>query len=136
MQTIAAFIAATNGKPQDLDGVYGPQCMDLAERFARDVINSVRLGGNAIDVAHKGIPGYVWVANQPENYPMRGDLVVWGPNLSQGIGEYGHIAIALVADQRTLVTYDQNFPEGSPPHMWVHSYAGVLGWQHPIRLPS
>ena len=43
-------------------------------------------------------------------------------------GVFGHIAIALAADPMALLTFDQNWPEGSPSALTLHDYGGVLGW--------
>jgi hypothetical protein len=107
-------------------------CVDLVnDRLADLGLPPVR--GNAVDVAGQRVGGHVWVANNPTNWPSAGDLVVWNRNVTvRGIGEYGHVAIAVAADAMVLLTLDQNWPAGAPAGLIVHDYVGVAGWQHKI----
>lgn len=121
------------GHRLDVDNAYGSQCMDLINAYLVNVLGLPRLGGNAVDVARLHPPGMRWVANGPSNAPAPGDLVVWrGDVPSKAIGPYGHIAICLAADSMSLLTCDQNWPNGSPVALVWHDYEGVAGWQHPI----
>lgn len=131
---LASFLARWLGQKVDFDGVYGAQCMDLAEQYNQDVVGAPRLGGNAIDVwTHRGAHTvYRAEANGPVNYPPPGALVVWGPSAAVDTGEYGHIAICLAADPLHLISLDQNWPDGAPISVISHSYSGVLGWLTPL----
>lgn len=136
--TLAAFVLAYLGRPLDLDHRFGPQCMDLAEEYVAQVLHAPPLTGNAIDVwRHGARPGYTLVANGPTNAPLPGDLVVWGgPDAAVGTTEFGHIAVALLADSMGFLSFDQNWPERSTCHVQPHRYTGVLGWLRPLRLQS
>jgi hypothetical protein len=68
------------------------------------------------------------ILNTPTNYPEPGNVVVWGPYLPLGIGPDGHCAIAILADARWMLTFDQNYPLGHPCAVMVHGYGGVKGW--------
>lgn len=130
MRTLAAFIAANLGHSLDRDRMYGAQCMDLAEAYVAEVLGRPPLTGNAIDVwRHGRRSGYELVPNGPTNYPAAGSIVVWGgPDAAVGTGPFGHIAVAVLADGTDLLSFDQNWPEGSPCHLQMHTYRAVLGW--------
>jgi hypothetical protein len=59
------FVAANAGKPLDLDGEYGPQCVDLVNAYARDVLHAPLFGGNAIDIWSR-YPAALLDQNWPE----------------------------------------------------------------------
>lgn len=130
----------------------GGSCVDLANLYLWEcyALPAVRL--NAADWAHALIPGFVWVANGPWNYPPQGAIVVWGQNpaigtgnLSEstthhmtrgqnpaiGTGPYGHVALAVDSDSVEFLSFDQNWPAGHVAAFVSHSYTGVLGWHCP-----
>lgn len=128
-----SWIHSQLGHRLDLDAAYGAQCMDLIGAYMVQVLHMPRLPGNAVDVAHVRPAGLRWIANGPSNAPAPGDFVVWrGDVPSKGIGPFGHIAICVAADSMTLLSCDQNWPEGAPVALVWHDYEGVAGWQHPI----
>ena len=121
------FITKYNGKGIDFDGAYGFQCMDLAHRYAVDVIRQdIPSAPAAKDVWNKTTIGYDKIKNIPEGLPQKGDIVIWGTE----IGSYGHIAVFIEGNLNTFTSFDQNFPIGSLCHKQPHSYKGVLGWLH------
>lgn len=134
MITIDQFFQQWNGKGADFDGAYGFQCMDLAEFYNRDVVGAPRIGGNAIDAWNRYSPQHYNkipnIANEPTNYPQKGDLVVWGqyPGLT---GPFGHIGICKSANNYAFVSFDQNWPVNSLPHFQNHNFNGVIGWLRP-----
>jgi len=67
------------------------------------------------------------VANTPDNHPPQGALVVWG----QGIGEWGHIAVANgEGDTNGFYSYDANWSSQNVTREY-HNYNNVLGWLVP-----
>jgi hypothetical protein len=125
------WVRANIGRSIDVDGAYGPQCVDLVEAYLSDVLRVPRWPGNAIDFARGHYPGWEWVPNKPDNFPVAGDVVVWGgPNVEVGTTAYGHCAIALAASPNTLLVLSQNWPTGSPTALRLMDYRAVLGWQH------
>jgi surface antigen len=122
---INKFVAEWNGKYNNEDGVYGPQCVDIVKEWEKEngwVISH----GNAIDYA-KGEPGFTWTPNTSTGVPPAGALVVFQ------VGEYGHIAIALSgSNDKTLITFEQNDPLGSVCHIHNYNYLNprCLGWLH------
>lgn len=122
------FINIWNGKPCDVDGYYGYQCMDLAHRYAIDCVGKdVPAVGGAKDEWNLEIDGYEKIANSPTNVPAKGDIMIWGT----GVGAYGHIAIFISGDANSFQSFDQNWPVGTYCHVQQHNYNGVLGWFHP-----
>lgn len=112
-------------------GGLGGQCVDWVNVYLHDVFGLSPIHANAVDFAHTPIPGWTWIANAPHNFPPMGAVVVWGPSHLAGTGLYGHVAVALMADVRYLLTLDQNWPQGSPVRLVAHTYDGVLGWWAP-----
>lgn len=122
---LASFVAAHNGTYVMAPGGLGAQCVDLADLWL------IANGGspvraNAIDWATAAIPRWTWEMNGPVNYPPAGALVVWG-TFAGLTGADGHVAICVLADGESLVTYDQNW-SNQPCQVVIHTYAGVLGW--------
>lgn len=115
-------------------GGLGGQCVDLANVYLVARMAAL-VRRNAADWALPGIlPGWTWEPNGPVNAPPAGGLVVWRRNVTlQGIGQYGHVAIALAADPGQLLTLDQGWPEGAPVSLVWHPYVGVAGWWIPPR---
>jgi hypothetical protein len=109
----------------------GGQCVDLANLFLIEERHQQEVMANAVDWSRVTIPGMIWTPNAPINSPGVGSLVVWGQSVAAGTGPYGHIALALLADSMTLITFDQNWPVGYPCLIVRHPYDGVLGWHRP-----
>jgi len=106
--------------------------MDLAETYIVDFLGYPFIpayGANEVwDMASD--EHYIKIPNRPDNAPKLGDIVIWGKQ----IGPYGHIAIAKDGDLNTFVSFDQNWPIGSPCHFVEHNYYGVIGWLRPKKL--
>jgi|SRR5579871_4584289 len=128
---LLAFVQLNLGIYVTAPGGDGGQCVDLANLFLIDVHGAPEIHANAIDWRQHTIGGMKWVANGPTNSPPAGAIVVWGPYAPWGIGPYGHIAVALIADGLSLITFDQNWPDGAPCQLTLHDYGGVLGWFEP-----
>jgi hypothetical protein len=121
------FFAKYDGKGVDFDGYYGFQCMDLYRQFVKEVLEfpqspSVNGAVNVWDTYLKD--KFDKIENSPTNCPIKGDIVIW----SQGVGQYGHIAICKDGDSNKFTSFDQNWPVGSLCHFQPHNYTNVLGW--------
>lgn len=130
--TLDAFVAAHDGQAVDVDGRYGPQCMDLYRRFVEEVLGfpqSPKVPGAADVWTHYLPEFYERITNTPDNVPEPGDVMIWG----RGAGQWGHIAIFVTGDARRFVSFDQNWPTGSLAHLQEHTYRNVLGWLRPRR---
>lgn len=134
---IQDFINRNNGAALDYDGAYGAQCVDLAQYWAKD-LGTHTFTGNAIDIINQGNDGdYITVYNNPTNYPLPGDIVVWGSNDPRiGTGPYGHVDICVTADGNSLTTFDQNWVEVNAHVVSHHDYTGIIGWLHPRVLDA
>src|SRR5690349_19255194 len=128
MMTLQQFIATYTGKPIDVDHVYGPQCVDLANAYARDVLGAPLFAGNAVDIFSMfPTTAYTRAVNTPSNFPAPGDIIIWGgPNATVGTTEYGHIAVCITSTIAAFTSFDQNWPEGSVCHAQPHTYDAVL----------
>ena len=123
------FLIKYDGKFVEVTGSPGAenQCVDLANAYLRDVLNhSIVRWTNAKDFPSK-LPDFEWIENTPNGLPERGDLLVWQHN------EYGHIAIFLSGNLDSFVSFDQNYPTGSPAHRENHNYIipRLAGWLRP-----
>lgn len=125
---LASWVRAVLHQRITAPGGFGGQCVDAANDYIRAVYGMAPVRANAIDWFRRGVPGFTLVANEPANYPPAGALSVWGPDVRAGTNEFGHIAVALVADPATLVSVDQNWDGLQQCQVVPHSYAGVLGW--------
>lgn len=124
--TYDEFVKEYNGKAVDYDGGYGVQCVDLAKLYMDKVLN-VKIGaiGNAEAYwrRYDEIPALYKNFTRIQGIPQKGDLVVWGTELSKN----GHIAIATGdGNLQTFTTYDQNW-QIKPMHLVEHSYHAVNG---------
>ncbi|MEZ3421520.1 MAG: CHAP domain-containing protein [Eubacterium sp.] len=131
------FVKAYMGKSIDYDGVSGVQCVDLVKVYMNKVFG-LKPGawGNAKDYyenfnnisALKN--NFTRIANTPEFVPQKGDICVWGRNVSSS-HNYGHIAIATgEGNTKELYTYDQNW-NGKAMKKVKHNYIAFLGVLRP-----
>ncbi len=132
---IDQFFSQNDGQGIDLDGAYGNQCVDLINKYVRDVLGISPWGGNAIDKwSNYPTDHFDRIENTPTGVPTEGDIVVWGSK----IGQYGHVAIFSKGDANAFDSFDQNWPIGSVSHFQHHTYNGVLGWlrfKAPVPTP-
>lgn len=122
------FISAHDGRFLDLDGVYGGQCVDLANAWVQN-LGLQMFYGNAVDFWEQSPADFHKVAYGGNNAPSPGDIVVWG----YGVGPFGHVAVAIEASAQSFRSFDQNWPLSTPCHRQPHDYRGVLGW---FSLPA
>lgn len=138
--TLDQFIAAHNGQFLDFDGKYGPQCVDLVDFYARDVLSIPIVWANAIDWYGRDQTFESWSRNvwgDRASKPSRGSIVVWGASARAGTGVYGHIAICTdPGDGLTFGVFEQNYPTGSRCHLGRHTFDGVIGWGERILPPA
>jgi hypothetical protein len=131
--SVQDFVRSHEGECIDPDGMFGCQCVDLADAWCK--ANNVPLfAGNAIAAAGPVNPSTTWVPNNPQDLnqvPPAGAVVVWGATIS----EFGHIAIVVQANAGApnFESLDQNWnnfnlEHGSPAALVTHPYDGVRGW--------
>lgn len=109
-------------------GGLGNQCVDLANLYLWEEYRLPHVWADACQWQSAKIHGFTWVGNQPTNTPPDGSLVVWCAYPPHGIGQAGHIALSLCADAMHFISLDQNYPTGTPCHLQMHDYGGVVGW--------
>jgi len=129
--SLLTFVREWRGRYCTVAGGAGRQCVDLANQYLAELwhLNARQL--NAVDWATIALPGMTWVPNGPTNTPPTDSLVVWGAYPKESIGQAGHIAICIEAEVMWLLSFDQNWPDGSPCGLVLHDYGGVLGWHRP-----
>jgi hypothetical protein len=124
------FIAAHSGRMNvgDTPGNKG-QCVGLIEVWV-DTLKLPHIWGNAADLlsnADKAMFGRI--DNTPTNYPLAGDIVVWGTSWGEG---FGHTGVCVTGNVLIMSIFQQNDPQGSGAHLKAYTYAGVLGWLRPF----
>ena len=127
---IDQFLKQYENKSWDFDGMYGNQCFDLFQFYNRDVVGAPFVtGGSAKDIWNTYPRAfYEQIANGATNFPVRGDVVVWGDKY----GAWGHVAICTEADVNKFTCLSQNDPAGVPSIYKTYTdWKGVLGWIRP-----
>ena len=103
--TLNEFYKKYNGKNIDMDNYAGSQCVDLIKAYFKDVLKvPVKAYGNAINYwtsfeKHKELTSNFEKVN---GLPKRGDIVIFN------YAPYGHIAIVLAINGKTLTVFEQN----------------------------
>lgn len=128
-QKLAKFMPLWQGKLAVGDtSLNKGQCVGLVMEWV-DALGLPHIWGNAADLLANADPThYRKVANAPTNFPLPGDIVVWGRTWGNGDG---HTAIAVTGAVMSFSAFEQNDPDGSTPHLKVYTYDGVLGWIRP-----
>ena len=131
MTIIDEFFKKYNNQGIDYDGYYGFQCMDLYQQYNKDVIGAPHIPDNASGV-WTSYPKdfYEKVENTPNNFPLKGDVVIWNNNVGGG---FGHIAVATGNETGSTMfeSFDQNWPPGTKCHYQRHVFTNVIGWLRP-----
>ena len=131
--TFDEFRNRYNGKYLEVAGSPNAknQCVDLANGYIRDVLgHAIIEWTNAEDFPAKCMDFCDWIPNTPKGVPEKGDIVIWDFSTD----EYGHIAVFISGNTRSFVSFDQNWPVGSPCHEQTHNYNNVIGWLHPREV--
>ena len=133
-----SFIKAHLGKAMDYDGVAGCQCIDLCKYYLKEVFD---LESGAWGDAHcwyenyNNIPtlknNFTRIANTPSFVPKKGDIMVWGSNLSSS--GHGHVALCDgKGDTNYFYSYDNNWTGNHDATTRIkHDYRAVLGVLRP-----
>lgn len=111
----------------DWDGAYGNQCEDLAQFWNKILGGSPFTGATADLIYNQPQNIYTQVPNQPDNFPLAGDIIVWN---------WPHVAIVLSADVNSITVLEQNDPTNGSCQVKTYNYNGVIGWLHPNQLPQ
>lgn len=132
MQSFREFFSAWNGRPNNFDGAFGNQCVDLAKQYYQDVLDIAPGHGNAVEYwDNYDRSKFDRITNTPSFVPQEGDVCIWGKGVSGGLG---HIAIFKTGGVNSFQSFDQNWPVGSPCHLQNHDYKNFLGVLRPKSL--
>lgn len=131
--TYTQWLLSNVGHAIDLDGAFGPQCMDAINSYLQNVLLLPRATGNAKDVPAQTFHGMSWAQKSATNAPRPGSIVVWRPGAhgQVRISEFGHVAISVIADRWGVISADQNWLDRPTVQLCLHNYDGVWGWHHP-----
>lgn len=134
-------LSRLSGRPVDVDGRYGPQCVDAARRYLSllgwdpyRVIPPISGARQAWDVADRGyLQRIPWTGRQLA--VQRGDIAVWSGRLNGRDGRLGpgHIAIAATDHiaAGAIDVWDQNWG-GQTIHRAWRPTRHLLGVLRPI----
>ena len=126
--TAREFFAKYIGKYIDYDKALGYQCMDLYHKYVEEVLPGFPHPGQpyAAKLWDNYDPKYYdRINNGPLDVPQEGDILIW-------TNGNGHVAIYISGNVMNFISFDQNFPTGSPCHNQSHNYFGGLrGWLRP-----
>lgn len=96
------WVRSQVGKAIDVDGYYGPQCVDLTMAYY-DYLEGRHAFGNGVDYWYNQLPsGWKRIAYKKDFIPQPGDIMVWS-------GGYGHVAIFESGTKTHYTAYHQNF---------------------------
>lgn len=133
------FIYKWNQRFVDYDHAFGNQCVDLMRQYCQDVFGvngytAIPPRGNAKDIFKnfQNNQYFTKIYNTPTGIPKKGDIIFWTTYLFL-YGWAGHVAIYDSGDLYNIISFDQNYPTGSPCHFQKHSYKGCLGWLTPKK---
>lgn len=115
------------GKPIDEDGLWGAQCVDLVNNYAREVHGEKYSRGNGLDKAHNFARDYGWKFIGPKEKAQAGDVISWGKSWGRG---YGHTAVVLEDHGTYIRGFDQN--PGAPRIRDILK-KDVVGYARPTR---
>jgi hypothetical protein len=130
-QTIDSF-AGLSIKCDEPDGHGTYQCVELANRYLRDVDHLSALGGNATDLCESAShasglsvfsPGGSWGHHAAGHKPVKGDLLVW----SGGSSGFGHVAIVASTSSNQIDYVQQNWGWYESGH-WGQAPRSSTSW--------
>lgn len=135
------FFRKYENKFVDYDKSFGCQCVDLIRQFVKEIYKvnpytAIPTTGWAknIFLNFKENQYFKKILNTPSNIPQKGDIIFW-TNYPLLYGKEGHTSIVKEADLYSIISFDQNYPTGSPcrfvkhgTNKLYHGYRGCLGW--------
>jgi hypothetical protein len=126
---VEAFIDEVNGQLLTVTGKDAGQCTAVPHKWERRLGLPIVYGDAADTFANAPAESYDRIGNAEDNFPLPGDIIVWGTTWGGG---YGHTGVVRSADVNSFIAIEQNNPLGSAAHMVAHkNYAGVTGWLRP-----
>ena len=124
------FIQKYNGKPVDYDGVFGPQCVDLARMWMKEGLD-IKEHTGGVDGAkdlYLNFPKMPLEKKYFYRYSKKGlcegDLVVWDATKTN---KYGHVAIYIATLNNSLVVFEQDGLKQDGAKINLRSKENLLG---------
>lgn len=108
------------------------QCVGLVSVW-QDNLNTPHEYGNAKDLLNNANTTlFDIIPNSPTDFPVAGDVIVWGDTWGGG---FGHTAICVTANANSFTSFEQNDItsqdlNGACEVLSHQDYSGVLGWLH------
>ena len=128
--TFDEFFAKYNGSAIDYDGVAGVQCVDLVDRYLKDVFGITGVwvkGARELYTRFLRYPAltavFERIPNTRELLIEKGDIVVWNG------GRWGHTAVGTGKGTRDwFESFEQNTKgRHEPAHTEIHFFSGKVG---------
>jgi hypothetical protein len=130
--TIYELFNKWNGRYNDYDKHFGPQCKDLFSQYNNDIVKAPYIVGNPIVLwnNYNNLPTlkkyYTKIPNTLTFIPKLGDVGIFN------FGSTGHIVIhSQSANMFWFTSFEQNYPTGSPCHFQSHNYLRYMGVLRP-----
>lgn len=138
------FFASLSGKYTDVDGAGSKtnknQCVDVVKAYCNKVfgvpVSKMNGYGDAwqyydnFSSKDAITPYFTRIVYSKGMRPRAGDIVVWEKSINSLMA--GHIAVASgESDVSSFVSFDQNWPSGSPCGFVKHGYNKVKGFLRP-----
>lgn len=125
------FIKKYQDKAVDFDGNFGPQCVDLFNRYLVDVYKikepikefPVISAFQLYDMAKKK-PNFETQNNGLFDIAKPGDIIVW----NQGVGPHGHVGICVKAGLMSLEVFEQNWNGVQKSVINKRGYKNITGF--------
>lgn len=131
MASLQTLIADVNGKTINTDGADSGQCTAIPHYWEKLNGWPIVLGNAKDTLANAPGSFYTKVANNPNNFPAPGAIIVWGTTWGEGLG---HTAVVVSANVNSFVCMEQNDGDNGLAHEGTHNYGGVTGWFYPTAV--
>lgn len=125
------FIAKYSGKY-----IGTKQCVAAVRKYVDEVLEVPQfpLVTHAYQIFDRRSANFQYIDNLPNNFPVKGDIIVFGKPYGRYIDNvglvryHGHAAVITEASVWTFKAFQQNNPIGAKCNTLKHSYTGVRGW--------
>lgn len=139
--SVDEYINQTNGVHVDEDGYYGAQCWDVVAQYARIVVGcpSFPTGSGGAEGLYRlyldPIPQFFDKiannTNDPNQLPLKGDVIVWEASFSP---PSGHTALVISATPSGITVLEQNGNNpGGVAYIKTRNWSGISGWLRPKK---
>lgn len=123
-QDLKKFIRKYRGKKVQAPGGLGGQCVDLVVLWMNKQ-GLDRIWAHAVDFPKHATEDMPFIPNRAGNRPKPGDVMIWNGRVGRG---YGHNSIFVRGTRNKFLSFDQNWPTGSPANLVSHGSQNLAGW--------